>query len=72
MESVAAAWTLGRITGGKVATLGTGDFFRFLLFCVMAICGGSAIFGSAASVFLGGNPSYLAAFFLWWAANAAG
>ena len=49
-ESVAAAWALGRITGGKVATLGTGDFFRFLLFCVLAICGGSAIFGAAVSV----------------------
>jgi signal transduction histidine kinase len=72
VESVAAAWTLGRITGGKVAILGTGDFFRFLLFCVVVICGGSAIFGAAASVFLGGNPSFLAAFFLWWAANATG
>ena len=72
VESVAAAWTLGRITGGKVVTLGTGDFFRFLLLCVAAICGGSAICGAAASVFLGGNPSFPAAFFLWWTANAAG
>jgi PAS domain S-box-containing protein len=71
-ESTAAAWALGRITRGKVATLGTNEFFRFLLFCVLAICGGSAIFGAAASVFLGGNPSFLAAFFLWWAANAMG
>ena len=71
-ESVAAAWALGRITRGKVATLGTGDFIRFLLFCVLAICGGSAIFGAAASVFLGGNPSFPAAFFLWWAADGMG
>jgi PAS domain S-box-containing protein len=71
-ESAAAAWTLSRITGGKVGTLGTGDFFRFLLFCVLAICGGSAVFGAAASVFLGGNPSFPAAFFLWWAADATG
>ena len=71
-ESIAAAWALGRITGGKVATLGTGDFFRFLLVCVMAICGGSAICGAAASVFLGGSPSFPAAFFLWWAADGTG
>ena len=72
-ESVAAFLALDRITrGGKVATLGTGDFFRFLLFCVLAICGGSAIFGAAASVFLAGNPSFPAAFFLWWAANGTG
>ncbi|HZL98152.1 MAG TPA: MASE1 domain-containing protein [Terriglobales bacterium] len=71
-ESVAAAWALGRITKGKAATLGTGDFFRFLAFCVLAICGGSAIFGAAVSVFLGGNPSFLPAFFLWWAADGMG
>jgi integral membrane sensor domain MASE1 len=71
-ESAAAAWALDRITGGKVATLGTGDFFRFLLFCVVTICGGSAILGASTSVFLGGNPSFPSAFFLWWAANGMG
>lgn len=71
-ESVAATWALGRITRGKVATLGTGDFFRFLLFCVLTICGAAAIFGAAASVFLGGNPSFPGAFFLWWAADGTG
>ena len=71
-ESVAAAWALGRITKGKIASLGTGDFFRFLLFCVLTVCGGSAVFGSSVSVFLGGNPSFPAAFFLWWAANGTG
>lgn len=71
-ESLAAFWALGRITGGKTATLRTGDFFRFLFSCVLAICGGSAIFGAAASVFLGGNPSFPSAFFLWWAANGTG
>jgi signal transduction histidine kinase len=71
-ESVTAAWALGRITRGKAATLGTGDFFQFLVFCVFAICGGSAIFGAAVSVFLGGNPSFLPAFFLWWAADGMG
>jgi PAS domain S-box-containing protein len=71
-ESATAAWALGRITGGKVGTLGTGAFFRFLLFCVLAICGGSAIFGAAVSVGLGGNPSFSSAFFLWWAADATG
>ena len=71
-ESVAAFLALGRITRGKAATLGTGDFFRFLLFCVLAICGGSAIFGAAASVFLAGNPSFPAAILLWWAADGAG
>ena len=71
-ESAAAAWALGRITGGKVATLGTGAFFRFLLFCVLAICGVSAIFAAAVSVVLGGNPSFLSAFFLWWAADGMG
>ena len=71
-ESVAAAWALGRITRGKVSTLGTGDFFRFLLFCTFAVCAGSAIFGASVSVFLGGNPSFPAAFFLWWTANGTG
>jgi integral membrane sensor domain MASE1 len=71
-ESIAALWALGRITGGKVATLGTGDFFRFIFFCVLAICGGSAILGAAVSVFLGGNPFFPSAFFLWWAADGMG
>ena len=71
-ESAAAAWALGRITGGKVAALGTGAFIRFLLVCVVATCGGSAILGAATSVVLGGNPSFPSAFFLWWAANAMG
>jgi PAS domain S-box-containing protein len=71
-ESVAAAWALGRITGGKVATLGTVDFFRFLFSCVVAIGAGSAIFGAAVSVGLGGNPSFPSAFFLWWAADGMG
>lgn len=71
-ESVAAAWALGRITGGKVAALRTGDFFRFLFSCVLAICGGSALFGASVSVFLGGNPSFPSAFFLWWAAAGTG
>ena len=71
-ESVAAAWALGRITRGQVGTLGTGDYFRFLFFCALGICGGFAIPGAAASVVLGGNPSFLSAWFLWWAASATG
>ena len=71
-ESVAAAWALGRITGGKVGTLDMRNFFRFLVFCVLAVCGGSAIFGAAVSVYLAGNPSFLPAFFLWWAADGTG
>jgi PAS domain S-box-containing protein len=71
-ESVAAAWALGRITRGQVGTLGTGDYFRFLFSCAFGVCGGFATLGAAASAVLGGNPSFLSAWFLWWAASATG